>query len=158
MEQILVESLTFNDTTQRMHASWYTEGQSFIIEGTFFKNEKHRATKSQKVQFTLQDGSGDIKSFSGNMDVNRSKIKGTWKDMKSQNQTKYFFEFILALNVKGTLHMKLSDSGGIKEINEEIEVNFKKKEIRQAEGMGGNIEEFYAIEAVDQAELCYFVL
>ena len=45
--------------------------------------------------------------------------------------------------------MKLSDSGGIKEINEEIEVNFKKKEIRQAEGMGGNIEEFYAIEAVD---------
>ena len=83
------------------------------------------------------------------MDVNRSKIKGTWKDTNSQDQTKYFFEFILALNVKGTLHMTLSDSGGKKEITEEIEVNFKKKEIRQAEGMGGNIEEFYAIEAVD---------
>ena len=54
--------------------------------------------------------------------------------------------------------MTMSDSNGKQEVTEEIEVNYKKREIKPAEGMGGNIEEFYAIEAVDQAELCFFVL
>ena len=43
-------------------------------------------------------------------------------------------------------------------MQEEIEVDFTKKEIANAKGFGGNIDDFYAIEAVDQAELCFFIL
>ena len=45
--------------------------------------------------------------------------------------------------------MTMSDSKGKREVTEEIEINYKKREIKTAVGMDGNIEEFYAIEAVD---------
>ena len=164
MEQIIVQSLNFDEATSKMSADWEDEGHHFVIDGQFSRNMKNKTSKTEKVKFTLTTDEGDVKNFSGLMDANHSKIKGTWKynmDGNAQQQpqsTMYFFEFNLARNVKGTLHMTMSDSNGKREVTEEIEVNYKKREIKPAEGMGGNIEEFYAIEAVDQAELCFFVL
>jgi hypothetical protein len=56
--------------------------------------------------------------------------------------------------VPGTLRLKFD---GEPEVTEEIQVDFKRKEIIQARGHEPNVE-FYAIEAVDQAELIYFIL
>lgn len=163
MEQLLVQSLTFDNEKERVFANWVVESEEgrhdCVIEGSFKKDKNSKSSKAMKVKFTLRDESGDLKSFSGKMDANRSQIKGFWSyDLARPDQKRYFFELILEQKVKGTLNMTLTESGNKRNIVEEIEVDFKKKEISNAEGIGGNIDDFYAIEAVDQAELCYFIL
>lgn len=98
-----------------------------------------------------------MKKFTGYMDSNRSRIRGNWK-YDNDDRNLYFFDFVIAAGVKGTLHMEFTNQIGQSDATEEIVVNFKDKEIKQAPGYPPHIESFYAIEAVDQAELCFFIL
>ena len=68
------------------------------MNGPEVKQPKHKSKKSLckniKVEFTLQDESGDIKIFTGEMDVNRSRIRGHWK-YNNYSAVNYFFDLIL---------------------------------------------------------------
>ena len=79
MERIIVESLFFDESTSKVSADWEDEGHHFVIDGQFYKNVKNKASKTLKVTFTLTTDDGDVKHFSGQMDANHSKVKGTWK-------------------------------------------------------------------------------
>ena len=90
------------------------------------------------MEFILQDEDNDLKRFSGYMDSNRSRIRGTWRYDNDQIN-EYFFDFILAVDVRGTLHMSFTSQIDYSEVTEEVRVNFKDKEIKQAPGYPPNI-------------------
>ena len=74
-----------------------------------------------------------MKKFTGYMDPNRSRIRGNWK-YDNDDRNLYFFDFVIAAGVKGTLHMEFTNQIGQSDATEEVVVNFKDKEIKQAPG------------------------
>ena len=84
------------------------------------------------------------------MNASTSKINGSWTDTDGK---KYSFEFKIAENVDAELSLKFENEP---EINEEIQVDFVKKEVVKMPGFEKNFK-LYAIGAVDQAMLCYFI-
>ena len=49
-----------------------------------------------------------MKKFTGYMDSNRSRIRGNWK-YDNDDRNLYFFDFVIAAGVKGTLHMEFTN-------------------------------------------------
>ncbi len=91
--------------------------------------------------------------FEGRVDVNRSNLRGKWHE-EGDLENKYFFEFQLADTVKGDMTITF---GKNPPITKRIQMDYKKKRIIAAEGEDKNVR-IDAVEAVEQAELIYFIL
>ena len=147
--QTLIEGLTFNKAEKTISAQWTDDGgHECEINGTL--GAKNKRDHTRKVSFTFREGE-DVKNFEGKIDAHRSRVKGTWHYAESPN-TKRFFDFSLVDKVPGTLHLSFGSH-----YTEEIEVDFRSKEILQAPGHEKRVN-FYARDAVDQAKLCFFIL
>ncbi len=93
------------------------------------------------------------KVFEGRVDVNRSKLRGKWHE-EGDLENKYFFEFYLAEKVEGDMTITF---GKNPPITEKILMDYRKKKITSADGEEKNVQ-ISAVEAVEQAELIYFIL
>ena len=65
------------------------------------------------------------------------------------DRTGQFFDFILANKVKGDLELELNTPDGKNLVTEKIEMDFQGMQITNQDGEENNIDEFYAIDAVD---------
>lgn len=98
------------------------------------------------AKFTIGD-----KVFEGRVDVNRSRIRGKWH-FEDDLENKYFFDFQLGEKVEGDMTITF---GKNPPITEKIFMDYRKKRITSFEDKNLQID---AVEAVEQAELKYFIL
>ena len=93
--------------------------------------------------------------FSGTIDPMSTRLKGKWGTSSDKRTHTNIFDFQIHKAVEATMTMT-SDKKG--EVTHRVSINFDKMIIENAGGVEKEIKEFYAIEAVDTAELKYFIL
>ena len=118
------------------------DGEETNLTGSFDGQKKD---SYRNFRFTIENGDEyENKTFTGTIDNNFSRMKGKWTSR--QNSISHNFDIYLESPVPGTMRIKFADAD---EITESIQVDFKEKELRNQDGSEPNIEEFYALEAVD---------
>ena len=98
--------------------------------------------------------------FTGKINDYKSEMWGTWvyEDQEGdENVEANFWSFQLGEPVQGVMRTKFNDTDEWYE--DRIQLDLKKKIIEPGIGLEEKdlFEEFYAIDAVDQAALCFFI-